>query len=152
MPNQNSKLYETMKFIDSLGLGYLNLFQNVASLSGGEAQRVKLTKSIFYNTTKKNLLLDEPFRGVDESNIKKIMLLFYSLVEKGYTIFIAEHNLLPLNFCSYIIEFGPKSGVYGGEVIFSGEKTKIERSKKSIISPYLQKMENAMNGTALPFD
>ncbi len=76
-----------LNFINSIGMEYLNLFQNISTLSGGESQRIKLIRSIFQYSTKKTYLSDEPFRGVDENNIKKVMIALYDLVEKGYTIY-----------------------------------------------------------------
>jgi excinuclease ABC subunit A len=133
----DDKILKILNFTKAMGMGYLNLFQNVSHLSGGEAQRVKLLKSLFEFSTKKTFLLDEPFRGVDGDNIKGVILAFYNLVEKGYTIYIAEHNILAINYCSYIIEFGPKNGKYGGKVIFYDQRKLISKSDKSVIKNYL---------------
>ena len=133
----DDKVFKILNFTNALGMGYLNLFQNVSNLSGGEAQRVKLLKSLFGFSTKRTFLLDEPFRGVDNDNIKNMLLVFYDLVERGYTIYIAEHNILAINYCSYIIEFGPKSGKYGGKIIFYDQRKHISKSKTSMIGSYL---------------
>jgi len=137
IPKNYKKITKVLNLINSIGMGYLNLFQNTSTLSGGESQRIKLIRGIFQYSTKKTYLLDEPFRGVDDNNIKKAMIALYDLVEKGYTIYIAEHNLFVINYCSYIIEFGPKSGDNGGNIIYFGEKKDIVNSKNSIICKYL---------------
>jgi len=137
IPKQYKKTNDILAFAISIGLGYLNLFQNTSSLSGGEAQRAKLINKVFKFRNKKIYLLDEPFRGVDKNNILRMIGALYKLIENGYTIYIAEHNPLALSYVSYIIEFGPKSGQSGGKIIASGELKDFKKNKKSIFAKYL---------------
>jgi excinuclease ABC subunit A len=136
-PNKSTKLTKTLALLSSVGLGYLTLFQNTSTLSGGEAQRIKFAANLLAYKRKQTYLLDEPFRGVDKANICNIRNVLYKLVEDGSTVFIAEHNPFALNFCSYLIEFGPASGKYGGKVLYSGKLSECTKCKMSIIKDYL---------------
>ena len=138
--SDNSKIKRILLGAIDCGLGYLTLSQETSSLSGGEAQRVKLVNAIFKGKNAKTFILDEPFRGVDAVNIKGIIKSVYSLLEKRYSFFIIEHNLIALSFCSYIIELGPGSGINGGSVLFNGETRRLPQNSKSIIAPYLVAM------------
>lgn len=118
---KHKPLTNALTLASNVGLGYLRLFQNTSTLSGGEAQRVKFTAKMLASKQKQVFLLDEPFRGLDRENIKGIIRVLYSLAEQGSSIFIAEHNPFALSYCSYLIEFGPGSGVYGGKITHLGE-------------------------------
>jgi len=112
------KIKEKLKFMEQLGLGYLNLFQETFSLSGGEAQRLKLVKNLSFSKNDKTYLIDEPFCGVDTSNIIKTFELFDEIIKKGSTIFIIEHNLFALSNCDYNIHIGPGKGKKGGKIFY----------------------------------
>jgi excinuclease ABC subunit A len=101
---------------DNFGwIGYLTLFQNTSSLSGGEAQRVKLLGALVKRRSGKLVfLLDEPFRGVDDCNLLRVMGLLYTLIRDGNSVYIAEHHSLALSYCSHIIGFGLEGGKHGG--------------------------------------
>jgi len=114
----SKKVKEKLKFMEQLGLGYLNLFQETFSLSGGEAQRIKLVKNLSFSKNNKTYLIDEPFCGVDTSNIIKTFELFDEIIQKGSTIFIIEHNLFALSNCDYNIHIGPGKGKKGGKIFF----------------------------------
>ncbi len=118
---KNKQLTNALTLASNVGLGYLRLFQNTSTLSGGEAQRVKFTAKMLESKRKQVFLLDEPFRGLDRENIKGIIRVLYSLAEQGSSIFISEHNPFALSYCSYLIELGPGSGVYGGKITHLGE-------------------------------
>lgn len=137
VPKSNKRLLDVLNILLKVGLGYLNLFQDISSLSGGEAQRIKFVNTLLKFKQKRVYLLDEPFRGVDSNNINRIIGLIYDLIEQKYTFYISEHNVIPLNLCSYIIEFGPGAGNYGGNVLYSGEKGKIKSAPESMIRNYL---------------
>lgn len=137
LSNEDKKLSDILDFAKKIGLGYLNLFQKTSELSGGEAQRVKLIDTYFKSKTKKILLLDEPFRGVDDGNILNIIDVIYHMISDGYTIYMSEHKPLPLSYCSYIIEFGPGGGANGGKIIFNGELRNLKKCNGSIIAKYL---------------
>jgi len=138
LPRDAHAIRKKLELVASIGLGYLSLFQDTGTLSGGEAQRIKLAQSLLKRKAARTLLLDEPFRGVDEGNIRKIVKLLYSLVESGNTIYLAEHNLIALRHCSYLIEFGPGAGDAGGNLLFSGERSRVHGVSASVIGPYLK--------------
>jgi len=134
----NNRLNSILSLSSNIGIGYLNLFQNIDSLSGGEAQRIKFVNTIFKNKRKQIFLLDEPFSGVDDMNINKMITCLYDFIKKGYTVFIAAHNPSVLKYVSYIIELGPGGGDNGGKIIFEGKLADIKRKKNnSIIKKYL---------------
>jgi excinuclease UvrABC ATPase subunit len=137
LPENEKAIRDILLVFRRMGLGYLKPFQRVSSLSGGEAQRIKLIDALLARKRTRVILLDEPFRGVDRGNMMRIIAFFYELVEKGFSIFMAEHKPLALSFCSYLIEFGPGGGVGGGKIIYSGERGKISQSGSSLISEHL---------------
>lgn len=130
-------LIDTLTIMKKLGLGYINILQDVRSLSGGESQRLKLVKAL-KNTHKNNfIVLDEPFKGLSSNDISYIIEFLYEIVEDKGTVMIVEHNAYALSHCSYILEFGPESGVNGGEVIYSGIKDDIKKCKESKTKEFL---------------
>lgn len=105
----------------SVGLGYLKLGQEMASLSGGEAQRIKLSRELSKRSTGKTLyLLDEPTTGLHSDDIKKLLVVLQKLVNKGNTMIIIEHNLDIIKNADYIIDLGPDAGMHGGAVVCEG--------------------------------
>ncbi len=134
---KDEKIFEKIEFLNKIGLGYLPLNQSISSLSGGEAQRVKLLRFLVNSSTVNVFGLDEPFQGLNDKEISMIIDFLYGLVEKGKTIYIAEHNLYALKLSSYIIEFGKYSGKKGGEIIYFGTLVDIKDSSTSIIKEYL---------------
>lgn len=119
------------------GLGYLRLCQPIDTLSGGEAQRIKIVSKISHATRGRAFALDEPFRGVDAENAKKLLLLIMTQVEQGVSMFVVEHNPAILSCCSYIMEFGPASGSRGGRLVYNGDRRFIGMCKDSITARYL---------------
>lgn len=132
------KVTKTLDILSKLGLGHLTLFRNLTTLSGGESQRVKICKSLLVKRKNYVYLLDEPLRGVDTSNAHRIMELIYNLVEDCNSVFIVEHNLIAINSSSYILEFGPMGGKFGGQLLYNGKKSDISRSDKSIIKNFIE--------------
>lgn len=132
------KTLRAISLLTKLGLGYITLFRNVTTLSGGEAQRVKICDSLLKINSKTVFLLDEPLRGIDDINAESIIKLIYGIVEKGNSVFVAEHNIIAIENSSYIIEFGPGGGKYGGEILYNGEKKKIKLSEQSLIKKYIE--------------
>jgi len=120
-----------------LGLGYINIMQDVHSLSGGESQRLKLVKALKSNQKCRCIILDEPFKGLSSSDIRDIIDFLYEIVEDSNTVIIVEHNAFALSHCSYIIEFGPESGIYGGKIVYSGIKDGIKGCKESKTKDFL---------------
>ena len=82
-------------------------------------------------------MLDEPFRGLDYNSKHKLVQFLYQIINKGNTIFIVEHDIIAIKNSSYIIEFGPKSGIHGGTILYNGKKDDIYNSEQSIIKQYL---------------
>lgn len=114
--------------LQKLGLGYLTLFRTTDTLSGGEAQRLKLTKFIGKKLKGKIFIFDEPLTGLNEKDAYNIMAVFNEITEVGGTAVFVEHNVLGISACDYILEMGPGKGKYGGKVIFEGD---IEAFKQS---------------------
>lgn len=134
---KDSTISKKLRVLSKLGLGYINLFQNTETLSGGEIQRLKMANAIIRNKKSSALLLDEPFRGLDEANVNKLLDYIYELVNLGCSIFMVEHIPYVLAHCSYIIEFGPGSGKHGGNVIYNGSRADINRCRHSLIAPFI---------------
>lgn len=112
--------------MQDVGLGYLKLGQPSTTLSGGEAQRVKLAAELSKRDTGKTLyILDEPTTGLHFEDIKVLMNVLDKLVDKGNTVLIIEHNLDVIKMADYIIDMGPDSGIRGGEIICEGTPEEI---------------------------
>lgn len=125
--------------LESVGMGYLKLGQPTPSLSGGEAQRVKLAKELGH-IRKSNILyvLDEPTTGLGYSDISRLMSVVDDLTQKGNTVIVIEHDPEFLSFCDWIIELGPGGGDKGGYLIAQGSPNDIKNNTESIISKYLK--------------
>lgn len=123
----------------SVGLGYLKLGQEMASLSGGEAQRMKLSRELAKRSTGKTLyLLDEPTTGLHSDDIHKLLGVLHKLVDKGNTMIIIEHNIDMIKNADYIIDLGPEAGNRGGEIICTGTPEQIIQHPSSLTGKYLQ--------------
>ena len=122
----------------SVGLGYLRIGQEMASLSGGEAQRIKLSRELAKRSTGKTLyLLDEPTTGLHPDDINKLLGVLQRLVDKGNTMVIIEHNLDVIKNADYIIELGPEAGEKGGNVVFTGTPEKLAEHPTAWTGRYL---------------
>jgi excinuclease ABC subunit A len=122
----------------SVGLGYLKLGQEVQTLSGGESQRIKLSRELAKRSTGKTLyLLDEPTTGLHFEDIKKLLAVLQKLVDKGNTLIVIEHNIDVIKNSDYIIDLGPDSGDAGGEIICTGTPEDIAKCKQSWTGKYL---------------
>lgn len=122
----------------AVGLGYLKLGQEIATLSGGEAQRMKLSRELAKRSTGKTLyLLDEPTTGLHSDDINKLLTVLHKLVDKGNTMLIIEHNLEIIKNGDYIIELGPDAGESGGEVVCMGTPEEVALHPTSWTAPYL---------------
>lgn len=132
-------LYEKLKTLNEVGLGYIQLGQPAPSLSGGEAQRVKLATELSRKATGKSLyILDEPTTGLHFDDIKKLIQVLKGLVEKGNTVVTIEHNLDFIKNADWIIDLGPEGGEKGGYIIAEGIPSEIAKSKKSYTGRYLK--------------
>ncbi len=132
-------IYKKLDTLQKVGLSYLTLGQNSATLSGGEAQRIKLGREISKQSKKHTLyILDEPTTGLHFDDVYLLIKLLHSLVDKGHTVLVIEHNLDIIKNCDYIIDMGPEGGVKGGFVLAEGTPEQIVKIKKSITAPFLK--------------
>jgi excinuclease ABC subunit A len=124
--------------LNDVGLGYIKLGQSAPTLSGGEAQRVKLASELHKRITDRTIyLLDEPTTGLHSEDVKKLLDVINYIVDQGATVIIIEHNLHVIKNADYIIDLGPEGGVYGGEVICSGTPEEVMRCPSSYTGKYL---------------
>lgn len=115
-----STIVERLQCLQRLGLGYLTLFRTTDTLSGGEAQRLKLAKYIGRRQKDKLFIFDEPLRGLDSKSVANILSVFREITNCGGTVLMIEHNVAGLAFCDYILEMGPGKGRNGGKIVFGG--------------------------------
>mgnify|MGYP003663655475 CR=1 FL=1 len=122
-----------------VGLGYIHIGQQATTLSGGEAQRVKLSKELAKRATGKTLyILDEPTTGLHFDDVKKLLEVLHTLVDQGNTIIVIEHNLEVIKTADWIIDIGPEGGSGGGQIIAQGPPEKIAKVKNSYTGHYLK--------------
>ncbi|MDP2650835.1 MAG: ATP-binding cassette domain-containing protein, partial [bacterium] len=134
-------LYEKLHILEEVGLGYLELGQSATTLSGGEAQRIKLAKELSKRDTRKTLyLLDEPTTGLHFADIEKLLRVLYRLVDRGNTVVVIEHNLDVIKVADWVIDLGPEGGDKGGKVVAVGTPETIARTKGSFTGEYLRKV------------
>ena len=133
------KIVKRLKPLQDVGLGYIKLGQSSSTLSGGESQRVKLAFFLANEKTEPTIFVfDEPTTGLHFHDIKTLMKAFNSLVEKGHTIIIIEHNLEVIKCADHIIDLGPEGGNKGGELVFEGTPEKLILCKKSHTATFLK--------------
>jgi excinuclease ABC subunit A len=134
-------LYRKLKTLYDVGLGYIELGQPAPSLSGGEAQRVKLAAELSKKATGKTLyILDEPTTGLHLDDIKKLIYVLKKLVEKGNTVLVIEHNLSVIKNADWIIDLGPEGGEKGGYIVAEGTPEDIAKNKNSYTGRYLKRV------------
>ena len=127
--------------LQNVGLGYIKIGQQATTLSGGEAQRIKLSKELSKRATGKTLyVLDEPTTGLHVHDIKKLLEVLQILVEQGNTVVVIEHNLDVIKTADWIIDLGPEGGDGGGEIVGSGSPEMIAKIKKSYTGQYLKQI------------
>lgn len=132
-----------LKTLDDVGLGYITLGQSATTLSGGEAQRIKLAAQLRKKSTGKTLyLLDEPTTGLHFDDIKKLLSIIHRLVEKKNTVLVIEHNLDVMRSADYIIDLGPNGGADGGNIVCSGNPEEIAKHPSSHTGKFLREREN----------
>ncbi|TMV48356.1 hypothetical protein FE783_17705 [Paenibacillus mesophilus] len=121
-----------------VGLGYLSLGQPAPTLSGGEAQRLKLAKALGrQHKTGALYVLDEPTIGLGATDIEKLIVLLDELVEHGNSVIVTEHEPNLLSYCDWLIEMGPGGGNQGGRIVAEGAPPDLARNPASLIGPYL---------------
>lgn len=134
-------LYERLKIMGDVGLEYLQLGQSATTLSGGEAQRIKLSSELGKPDTRRTLyLLDEPTTGLHFADIQNLMDVLQKLVEKGNSIIVIEHNLDVIKCADWVIDLGPEGGVKGGKIIAQGTPEDVARKAGSATGEYLRKI------------
>lgn len=135
----NYFITDKLQVLQSVGLGYLKLGQSATTLSGGEAQRVKIAKELTMTLGKRTLyLLDEPTTGLHYHDIKMLLIVLNKLVDRGNSVLVIEHNLHMLKSMDYVIDMGPEGGDKGGRIVAVGEPEDIIRNHKSLTGQYLK--------------
>jgi excinuclease ABC subunit A len=133
-----SKLVNKIRVLEEVGLGYLRLGQSATTLSGGEAQRVKLAAHLAQKTKLQTLFIfDEPTTGLHFDDINKLLAAFRALIENGGSLLVIEHNLDVIKTADWVIDLGPDGGIGGGEIVATGTPEKIVANEKSHTGKYL---------------
>lgn len=134
-------IYDRLKTLLDVGLGYIKLGQSATTLSGGEAQRVKIASELYGRHTEKTIyLLDEPTVGLHYDDVAKLLEVLQMLVSKGHSVVVIEHNLDLIKCVDYIIDIGPEGGLGGGEVVAKGTPEDVANSPRSHTGKYLKKV------------
>jgi excinuclease ABC subunit A len=144
----NPKITARLRVLDEVGLGYLRLGQSGTTLSGGEAQRLKLAAHL---TREENAgilyIFDEPTTGLHFDDIQKLLTAFRKLIEGGASVLIIEHNLDVIKSADWVIDLGPEGGEEGGRVIASGTPEQVARNSQSHTGKYLARALNSRNSS-----
>ena len=136
---QQPKIYRKLKTLSDVGLGYIKIGQPATTLSGGEAQRVKLASELMKRSTGKTIyILDEPTTGLHTADVHRLVNVLNVLVDSGNTVLVIEHNLDVIKTADYIIDLGPEGGKGGGRIIACGTPEEVAKSKKSYTAKYLK--------------
>ncbi|GGG45675.1 UvrABC system protein A [Bizionia arctica] len=138
--HEQTKIKNKLQPLQDVGLGYVTLGQSSSTLSGGEAQRIKLASFLGKGSKSDNALFifDEPTTGLHFHDIQKLLKSFQALIEKGHSILVVEHNLELIKCADYVIDLGPEGGEYGGYLVASGTPEDIVANKESITGKYLK--------------
>ena len=132
---------DRLETLMDVGLGYLELGQSATTLSGGEAQRVKISSELYRPHLEKTIyLLDEPTVGLHYDDVAKLLEVLNKLVSKGNTVVLIEHNLDIVKSSDYVIDFGPEGGVHGGNLVAKGTPEEVANNAKSHTGKYLKKV------------
>ncbi len=135
------KIKNKLQVLEDVGLGYIKLGQSAPTLSGGEAERVKLAKELQKKATGKTLfVLDEPTTGLHSADIKKLLAILQKIVDNKDTVLVIEHNLDVIKCADYIIDLGPEGGDGGGSIVTTGTPEEISKVKESYTGQFLKKM------------
>jgi excinuclease ABC subunit A len=134
-------IYDRLFTLNEVGLGYLKLGQSATTLSGGEAQRVKISSELYRAHLQKTIyILDEPTIGLHYEDVKKLIEILQKLVDKGNTVVVIEHNMDLIKNSDYIIDIGPEGGIGGGKIIAKGTPEQVAENDKSYTGQYLKKV------------
>jgi excinuclease ABC subunit A len=135
------RIFRKLKTLMDVGLGYIKLGQSSTTLSGGESQRIKITRELSKNKTGHVVyLLDEPTTGLHFDDTKRLINVLNNLVEKGNTVYIIEHNLDVIKNCDYLIDLGPEGGDFGGEVMAIGTPEEVAEDYTSYTGEFLRNL------------
>ena len=140
LSNKQDKIAKKLKCLIDVGMGYVNVGQSSSTLSGGEAQRIKLASFLLKGKNKENTLFifDEPTTGLHFHDINKLLKSFNYLIEYGHSIIVVEHNIDLIKSADYIIDLGPYGGDKGGEIVFKGTPEELVKDNKSLLSKFLK--------------
>lgn len=132
---------DKMRMLNEVGLGYVKVGQQATTLSGGEAQRVKLAKELAKRSTGQTLyILDEPTTGLHFEDVRKLLEVLHRLVEQGNSVVVIEHNLDVIKTADWVLDLGPEGGVRGGEIVAEGTPEQVAQEKRSFTGGYLKAM------------
>ncbi|WP_296628556.1 ATP-binding cassette domain-containing protein, partial [uncultured Negativibacillus sp.] len=135
------KIARKLQTLCDVGLGYVKLGQSATTLSGGEAQRVKLATELSKKATGKTIyILDEPTTGLHAADVHKLIDVLQTLVDSGNTVVVIEHNLDVIKTADYIIDLGPEGGDRGGQIVATGTPEQVAACKGSYTGQYLRKI------------
>jgi len=135
------QIYDRLRTLMDVGLNYLALGQSATTLSGGEAQRVKISSELYRRHLEKTIyLLDEPTVGLHYDDEAKLLEVLNQLVGKGNSVVLIEHNLDIVKSADYVLDFGPEGGVGGGELVAKGTPEEVANNTKSFTGKYLKKV------------
>ncbi len=141
----NPQVFSKLKTLQDVGLGYISIGQSATTLSGGEAQRIKLSKELSKRQTGKTLyILDEPTTGLHFDDIKKLLEILHRLVSYGNTVIVIEHNLDVINTSDWIVDLGPEGGAEGGNILFEGKPDQLIKQTKNQTGIYLKKYQESL--------
>ena len=134
-------LHDRLKILNEVGLGYIRLGQSATTLSGGEAQRIKLAAELGKRDTRKTIyLLDEPTTGLHFADVRQLLEVLHRLVDRGNTVVVIEHNLDVIKTADWVIDLGPEGGGKGGEIMVAGVPELVAKTKGSFTGEYLKKV------------
>ncbi len=138
--HKEEKIASKLQPLQDVGLGYVQLGQSSSTLSGGEAQRIKLASFLVKGTSKEKtvFIFDEPTTGLHFHDIKKLLASFYALLDRGHTVIVVEHNLDLIKCADYIIDLGPEGGENGGHLVATGTPEEVIENRKSVTALYLK--------------
>jgi excinuclease ABC subunit A len=132
------KVVRILDTLIAVGLDYLMLSQEMATLSGGEAQRIRLSRELAKRSTGKTLyLFDEPSIGLHFEDVRKLLPIFHTLADKGNTVVVIEHNLDLIANADWLIDLGPDAGAFGGEIVATGTPEEVAKNRSSQTGNYL---------------
>ncbi|MGV8162450.1 MAG: excinuclease ABC subunit UvrA [Candidatus Nanoarchaeia archaeon] len=147
----HSSIMRKLETLNDVGLGYIKLGQSSTTLSGGESQRIKITRELAKQKKGNTIyLLDEPTTGLHFEDVRKLINVLNRLVEKGNSVYVIEHNLDVIKCCDYLVDLGPEGGDGGGEIIAEGTPEEVMKIKKSYTGEFLSKILTAEKIRAKP--